>query len=68
MTTPATHAERILDDLHAAQAVARDLARALEDDPCCQGSRHAFYARSLLSRLYMLESELLASPPAQPAT
>ena len=57
-------AERILEDLHAAQHVAQKLFDALTEDPATCDTRHAFYARSLVGRLMSLESDLLATPPA----
>ena len=56
-------AERILEELHLAQEVAQKLFDGLTDDPSTCDTPHAFYARSLVGRLMMLESELLATPP-----
>lgn len=56
-------AERIIEELHLAQEVAQKLFDGLTRDPATCDTPHAFYARSLVGRLMMLESELLASPP-----
>lgn len=56
-------AERIIEELHLAQEVAQKLFDGLTDDPSTCDTPHAFYARSLVGRLMMLESELLATPP-----
>ncbi len=56
------HNEAVLDALHDAQKLAQELARSLEDNPEGNGRKHATSARSLLSRLYMLESQLLETP------
>lgn len=55
-------AERILEELHIAQDHARSIIQCMEDDTAID-PRHAFHTRALLSRLHMLESNLLASPP-----
>ena len=58
-----TNAERTLEELQTAQEVAQKLFDALSEDPDTCDLPAAFYARSLVGRLMMLESELLACPP-----